>query len=134
MRDLGRERAQRWLEASAPYLGKRSSVEIDQLFTAEEGEAHQMGLEMAFACSPRRHNQAAGSTSTIRQDADALSGTAVYFSSIEGTFVALEEYDQALDGHCLVFGWWGEALQPGAYAVARLASSTMMEEEASGEH
>lgn len=112
-----------------------ASAQIDgPALTAEEGEAHQMGLEMAFACSPRRHNQATGSTSTIREDADALSGTAVYFSRIEGTFVALEEYDQALDGHCLVFGWWGDALQPGAYAVARLASSTMMEEEASGEH
>jgi hypothetical protein len=93
-----------------------------------------MGLEMAFACSPRRHNQAAGSTSTIRREADALEGTAVRFSGIEGTFVALEEYDEALDGHCLVFGWWGEELRPGSFRVARLASSTMMEEESSGEH
>ena len=102
--------------------------------TAEEREAQAMGLEMAFACSPRRHGEAPGTTSTIRREADALAGTAVYFRSIEGTFLALEEYDEALDGHCLVFGWWGGELAPGTYSVARLAMSAMEAEQTSGEH
>jgi len=102
--------------------------------TPEEREAQAMGLEMAFACSPRRHGEAAGSTSTIRREADALAGTAIYFSSIEGTFVALEEYDDSLDGHCLVFAWWGDDLAPGTYPVARLAMSAMEEEQTTGEH
>ncbi|MGE0158583.1 MAG: hypothetical protein AB7T31_04170 [Gemmatimonadales bacterium] len=102
--------------------------------TAEQREAQAMGLEMAFACSPRRHGEATGSTSTIRREADALAGTAVHFSSIEGTFLALEEYDEALDGHCLVFGWWGGDLAPGTYAVAPLAMSAMEQEQMSGEH
>ncbi len=102
--------------------------------SGEELEAHSMGLEMAFACSPRRHGEATGSTSTIRREADALSGTAVHFRSIEGTFIALEEYDDALDGHCLVLGWWGGDLAPGTYPVARLAMSAMEQEETTGEH
>ena len=102
--------------------------------TAEEQEAQMMGLEMAFACSPRRHGEAAGTTSTIRRETDALAGTAIWFRSIEGTFLALEEYDEALDGHCLVFGWWGDELAPGTYPVARLAMRAMEEEETSGEH
>jgi len=102
--------------------------------TSEEREAQAMGLEMAFACSPRRHGEATGSTSTIRREADALAGTAIYFSSIEGTFVALEAYDDSLDGHCLVFAWWGGDLAPGTYPVARLAMSAMEAEQTSGEH
>jgi hypothetical protein len=102
--------------------------------TPEEREAQAMGLEMAFACSPRRHGEAAGTTSTIRREADALAGTSVYFRSIEGTFVALEEYDEALEGHCLVFGWWGDELAPGTYPVARLSMRAMESEETSGEH
>jgi hypothetical protein len=102
--------------------------------TREESEAQQMGLEMAFACSPRRHGLAAGSTHTIERDPAPLSGTAVYFSSIEGTFVALEEYDDQLDGHCLVFGWWGGAIAPGTYPIARLSYRALEEEEMAGEH
>jgi hypothetical protein len=111
-----------------------AAAQTGPALTADEQEAQQMGLEMAFACSPRRHGEAAGSTSTIRREADALAGTAVYFTSIEGTFVALEEYDQALDGHCLVFGWWGDELAPGTYPVARLSMRAMEDEEMSGEH
>jgi hypothetical protein len=110
------------------------ALAVAQALTPEEQEAQQMGLQMAFACSPRRHGEAAGSTSTIRRDADALAGTAVYFKSIEGTFVALEEYDEALDGHCLVFGWWGDDIEPGTYPVARLSMRAMEDEEMSGEH
>lgn len=102
--------------------------------SAEDREAQAMGLEMAFACSPRRHGLATGSTSTIRREADALAGTAVYFRSIEGSFIALEEYDEALEGHCLVFGWWGDDFIPGTYPVSRLSMSAMEHEESSGEH
>jgi hypothetical protein len=102
--------------------------------TPEESEAQQMGLEMAFACSPRRHGLATGSTHTIARDPAPLSGTTVYFSSIEGTFVALEEYDDQLDGHCLVFAWWGDAIEPGTYPIARLSYRAMEEEEMAGEH
>ena len=69
-----------------------------QALTASDQEAQAMGLQMAFACSPRRHGEATGTTSTIRREADALPGTAIYFRSIEGTFVALEEYDAELNG------------------------------------
>jgi hypothetical protein len=116
------------LALPAPSSGQAAAL------TPEEREAQAMGLEMAFACSPRRHGEAAGSTSTIRRESDALAGTAIYFSSIEGTFVALEEYDDSLDGHCLVFAWWGGDLSPGTYPVARLAMSAMEAEQTSGEH
>jgi hypothetical protein len=102
--------------------------------TREEQEAQQMGIEMAFACSPRRHGLATGSTHTIASDPAPMSGTAVYISTIEGTFVALEEYDDQLDGHCLVFGWWGDAIEPGTYPIARLSYQAMQEEEMAGEH
>ena len=106
----------------------------DPALTPDEREAQAMGLEMAFACSPRRHGEATGSTSTIRRETDALAGTAVYFGSIEGSFIALEEYDEALEGHCLVFGWWGDEFTPGTYRVARLSMGAMEQEESSGEH
>ena len=102
--------------------------------TLEETQAHQMGLELAFACSPRRHNRAAGSESTIRRETDALPGTAVHFRSIEGTYIVLEEYSEALDGHCLVFGWFGGALAPGTYAIGQLAMSAVEEQLDAGEH
>jgi len=116
------------------WLPTLAAAQSGPALSPEEQEAQQMGLEMAFACSPRRHGEATGSASTIRRGADALAGTAVYFESIEGTFVALEEYDEALDGHCLVFGWWGDELAPGTYPVARLSMRAMEEEEMSGEH
>jgi hypothetical protein len=102
--------------------------------TPEEREAQDMGLQMAFACSPRRHGLATGSTSTIEREPAPLSGTAVYFSSIEGTFVALEQYNDQLDGHCLVFGWWGDAIEPGTYPITRLSMRAMEEEEMADEH
>jgi hypothetical protein len=105
-----------------------------QALTREEQEAQQMGLEMAFACSPRRHGLAAGSSHTIESSPASMSGTAVYFSTIEGTFVALEEYDDQLDGHCLVFGWWGDAIEPGTYPIARLSYQALESEEMAGEH
>jgi hypothetical protein len=118
----------------AASLPAPSAAQTASALTREEREAQAMGLEMAFACSPRRHGEAAGSTSTIRREADALPGTAIYFRSIEGLFVALEEYDDALEGHCLVFGWWGGDLTAGTYPVARLAMSSMEAEQTSGEH
>ena len=118
----------------APWVPAGAAAQAAAELSAEEREAQAMGLEMAFACSPRRHGEATGSTSTIRREVDALPGTAVYFSGIEGTFVALEEYDEALDGHCLVFGWWGGELAPGTYPVARLSMGAMESEETSGEH
>lgn len=103
-------------------------------FTSEEIEAQMMGLQMAFVCSPRRHEEAVGTTSTIRRESDALAGRASWFHSIEGTYFSLEEYDDSLDGHCLVFGWWGDDLAPGTYPVEQLSMRAMEEEEASGEH
>ena len=102
--------------------------------TLEESEAYQMGLELAFACSPYRHRRADGSESTIRRQADALSGTAIHFRSIEGTYVVLEQYDQELNGHCLVLGWFGGPLEPGRYDIGQLAMSTVEGEVAAGDH
>lgn len=102
--------------------------------TPAESEAFEMGFELAFACSPRRHNQAAGSESTIRREDDVLPGTAVHFRSVDGAYVVLEEYDEALEGHCLVLGWFGGALVPGRHTVGRLAMSTIEEEMAAGSH
>ncbi len=102
--------------------------------TTEEAEAYQMGLELAFACSPRRHNRATDSHSTIRRGPDAMSGTAVHFRSIDGTYLVLEEYDEDLDGHCLVFGWFGGPIEPGRYRIGRLAMSTVEAQLDVGEH
>jgi hypothetical protein len=100
--------------------------------TPEEREANQMGVEMAFACNPRRQGLTEGSQSTIRRESDALAGTAILSRSAQGTFLSLEEYDDALEGHCVVFGWFGGDLAPGSYRISRLAYSTMEEEVASG--
>jgi len=102
--------------------------------TAAEAEAYQMGLELAFGCSPRRHGEAAGSESTIRRERDALAGTAAHFRSVDGAYLVLEEYDESLAGHCLVMGWFGGALAPGRHGIGRLAMSTVEDEVASGAH
>jgi hypothetical protein len=117
----------------APTLAGAQAPEPRRL-TLEESEAYQMSLELAFACSPYRHRRADGSESTIRRDEDALSGTAVHFRSIEGAYLVLEQYDQDLNGHCLVLGWFGGPLAPGSYPVGRLAMSTVEDETTTGEH
>jgi hypothetical protein len=102
--------------------------------TPAESEAFEMGFELAFACSPRRHNQAAGSESTIRRERDVLAGTAVHFRSVDGAFLVLEEYDAALAGHCLVIGWFGGGLEPGRHGIDRLAMRTVEDEVDAGRH
>ncbi len=92
-----------------------------------------MGLQMAVACNPRRQGETVGSESTIRRANDALTGTAILSRGAEGTFLSLEQYDEALEGHCLVFGWFGGDLAPGLYRVARLSMQAMEEEQASGD-
>ena len=108
--------------------------ELPRRLTLEESESYQMSLELAFACSPYRHRRADGSQSTIRRAADALSGTAVHFSSIEGTYLVLEQYDEELDGHCLVIGWFGGGLEPGSHPVGRLAMATVEAQADAGDH
>lgn len=92
-----------------------------------------MGLEMAIACNPRRQGGVQGSESTIRRASDALAGTAILNRTAEGTFLSLERYDEALDGHCLVFGWFGGDLAPGRYGIAQLSYRAMEDELTSGE-
>ena len=99
----------------------------------EESEAQSMGLEMAIACNPRRQGEVQGSESTIRRASDALSGTAILSRTAEGTFLSLEQYDDALEGHCLVFGWFGGDLAPGRYAIAQLSYRAMEDEVTTGE-
>jgi hypothetical protein len=113
-------------------ISVRAQAAAAPTLTSEEREAQQMGLEMAVACNPRRQGLTEGSQSTIRRESDALSGTAIVSRSAEGTFLSLEQYDEALEGHCLVFGWFGGALAPGRYRISRLAYRTMEEELASG--
>ncbi len=100
--------------------------------TRDESEAQEMGLEMAFACNPRRQGEVVGSESAVLRAADALAGTAILSRTAEGTFLSLEQYDDALEGHCLVFGWFGSDLAPGRYPIAQLSMSAMEEEQASG--
>jgi len=102
--------------------------------TAEEAEAYQMGMQLIFACSPYRHRRAQGSESTIRRPSDALAGTAVHFSSIEGTYLVFEQYDQELNGHCLVIGWFGGELEPGRHDLAPLAMDAVEAEIDSGDY
>ncbi len=110
----------------------RAQSDAGPTLTPEEREAQQMGLELAVACNPRRQGLTEGSQSTIRRESDALAGTAILNRSAEGTFLSLEEYDEALEGHCLVFGWFGGDLAPGSYRISRLAYRTMEEDLASG--
>lgn len=102
--------------------------------TLEESEAYQMSMELLFACSPYRHRRADGSQSTIRRATDALPGTAVHFSSVEGTYLVLESYDEELNGHCLVIGWFGGPLEPGRHSVGQLAMSAIEEEIDAGDY
>lgn len=101
--------------------------------TPQDNEAQQMGLQMAVACNPRRQGGVVGSESTIRRTADALAGTAIFSRGAEGTFLSLEQYDESLEGHCLVFGWFGGDLAPGRYRITRLSMQAMEEEQASGD-
>lgn len=96
-------------------------------------EAQSMGLQMAIACNPRRQGELQGSESTVRRASDALAGTAVYSRTAEGTFLSLEQYDESLEGHCLVFGWFGGAYAVGRHPISRLSMRAMEEEQASGE-
>jgi hypothetical protein len=70
----------------------------------------------------------------IQRDSGQLAGTAVFFRSIEGTFLVLEEYDEDLNGHCLVLGWFGGDIEPTRYGIGRLAYDTMEEQLDAGRH
>jgi hypothetical protein len=122
------------LAALALPLAVQGQDSLPRSVTLEESEAYQMSLELAFACSPYRHRRAQGSQSTIRRESDALSGTAIHFSRIEGTYLVLEQYDEELNGHCLVIGWFGGALEPGTYQLAQLAMRTVEEDVDAGDH
>ena len=112
----------------------RAQGEPPRRLTPRESESYQMSLELMFACSPYRHRRAEGSQSTIRRASDALSGTAVHFSSVEGTYLVLERYDDELDGHCLVIGWFGGPLEPGSHRIGQLAMATVEAESSTGDH
>jgi hypothetical protein len=118
--------------ALAP-TGGQLSAQAGAPMTREETEAQSMGLQMAFACNPRRQGEVQGSGSTVRRATDALSGTAILSRTAEGTFLSLEQYDDALEGHCLVFGWFGGDLALGRYPIKQLSYRAMEDELASGE-
>ena len=96
--------------------------------SAEQAEAFTMGREMGFNCNPRRHNTIVGSESLIEGDGDPRTGTAGYVRTAEGTFLVLERYDEQMDGHCLVFAWFGGELEAGAYTVRGLSYAAVEEE------
>ncbi|MBM4185162.1 MAG: hypothetical protein FJ207_13260 [Gemmatimonadetes bacterium] len=121
------------LAALVLLLPVRAYAQSGTALTREELEAQSMGLEMAIACNPRRQGEVQGSESTIRRQADALAGTAILSRSAEGTFLSLEQYDDALEGHCLVFGWFGGDLATGRYPIIQLSYRAMEEEQSSGE-
>ena len=70
--------------------------------------------------------------SVIQRGSDTLTGTASYLRSAEGTFLVLEHYDESLEGHCLVLGWFGGDLEPGSYRIRQLGMSAL-EAEVDGE-
>jgi hypothetical protein len=111
-------------------LGARAQT--GEALTPADTEAQQMGLQMAIACNPRRQGELQGSESTVRRASDALPGTAVFSRTAEGTFLSLEQYDEAFEGHCLVFGWFGGAYALGRHPISRLSMRAMEEEQASG--
>lgn len=136
MRSMARDVAVLALSAvfvTPPSLSGQTGAQARAL-TPAEAESYEMSMELAFGCSPRRHNRAAGSESMIRRDPGELSGTAVFFSGIEGAFLVLEEYDEDLNGHCLVLGWFGGDLVEGRYGIGRLAFDTMEEQLDAGSH
>jgi hypothetical protein len=120
--------------ALATPMAATAQTELPRRLTFEESEAYQMSMELVFACSPYRHRRAEGSQSTVRRESDALPGTAIHFSSVEGTYLVLERYDEELDGHCLVLGWFGGPLEPGRHTVGQLAMSAVEEEVDAGAH
>ena len=100
-----------------------------------EAEAYQMGLDMTFVCNPNRHRTMTTiSSSSIARPSDTLPGTAAYLRSAEGTFLVLEAYDEELAGHCMVLAWFGGDLEPGRYAIRRLAMDAMEEEVGAPTH
>lgn len=120
--------------ALATPMSAQAQDELPRRLTFEESEAYQMSMELVFACSPYRHRRAEGSQSTIRRASDALPGTAIHFSSVEGTYLVLERYDEELDGHCLVIGWFGGPLEMGRHTVGQLAMSAVEEEVDAEDH
>jgi hypothetical protein len=93
--------------------------------TPDEAEAYQMSLTLAGSCSPPRHRKMTDSESTIQRSSDQLTGTASVVRGVEGTFLVLEKYDEDLEGHCLVLGWFGGPLAPGRYAIHELLGTTV---------
>jgi hypothetical protein len=93
-----------------------------------ESEALQMSMEMTFMCSPERHGRMTSTESMIRRPGDALSGTASWMRSAEGTFFVLEGYDADQAGHCVILAWFGSELEPGSYEIRRLSMAAVEEE------
>ncbi len=126
------------LAISAAWLSPISVLAQANTETAvlsqQEAEAHEMSLTLAVGCSPLRHNSVAGSESIIERDSEPLVGTAAFYRNIEGTFIVLEEYDEELWGHCLVFGWFGGALEPGRYRIRQLSLGTVEAELDADDH
>jgi len=102
--------------------------------TEPELEAYQMSTQMTFVCSPQRSASLPESESVIRRARGSLEGTAAYLRSAEGTFLVLEGYNENAAGHCLVFAWFGGALQPGSYAVRQLSMGAMEQEVGAESH
>jgi hypothetical protein len=102
-----------------------SSAQAGPTLTPQEAESQEMGLSLASFCNPARHRRMGETESVIQRDHDALVGTASFLRSAEGTFLVLEGYDESLEGHCLVLGWFGGDLEPGRYPVRRLTMSAL---------
>lgn len=100
--------------------------------TPQEAEAREMGVTLASFCNPARHRGMGETESVIQRSSDALAGTASYLRSAEGTFLVLEHYDESLEGHCLVLGWFGGDLEPGRYPISQLGMGAL-EAEVGGE-
>ena len=100
--------------------------------TPAEAEAHEMGLTLASFCSPARHRLMGQSRSVVDRGAEPLEGTASFLRSAEGTFLVFEHYDESLEGHCIVLGWFGGDLEAGTYPIEPLAMSSL-EAEVIGE-
>ena len=103
------------------------------IMTPGEAEAQEMGLTLASFCSPARHRAMGESQSVVDRGAEPLTGTASFLRSAEGTFLVFEHYDESLEGHCVVLGWFGGDLVSGPYRIQALAMSSL-EAEVMGEN
>ena len=90
------------LSAAVALVGAVLSTQLEaqttgQALTAADQEAQAMGLQMAFACSPRRHGEARAAfrdrvTAAVRVQVEDVTGYEVTFAHLDALEIASDSF------------------------------------------